>query len=404
MSDSLNRRRRRNKREQQRARKQKPRGIVGGIIACALGIILVTAGVLVWNGVIHRDGPVPGEPEGLSADVCYHDVNLHWQPAKKADGYVVYMAYDEDQSAFEPVGEVDGGAVCDYEVTDYPHDQKLLFKVAAYGENFLTGNKTEGTPSQEIEAMYDSAEYAQKIPVLTYHELVPAGTEYHTSLIVPEDMFDEQMKYLKENGFRTLSLDEFYRWYQGKLEVPVKSCVITFDDGADNVYYLAYPILKKNDQSATVFCIGHHLEEDGGVTAAYTPNDGEQHRFRKDKLEELRRDYPKLACESHTYNMHKRIDGYKPVNVLSYEEMLEDIQKNAPYDFHYLAYPWGTSNKDLRKALKNSGYRLAFGYGPFRYATREDKPYNIRRIKVSGLEGMDKFIQTVNGERPDDEE
>lgn len=392
------------------------RGVIRGITACAVGIILVTAAVFIYQGVINREGPEPGATEGLSAQVCYHDITLSWEPAEKADGYFIYAAEEPgdtgttqqageegDAPAFALVGEITDGEVCEYEIDAYTHDKPYQFKVAAYGYNSLTKNKNEGEPSEAVSVIYDSSKYAQKIPVLTYHGLIPAGYPVHSSLTVPADMFEQQMDYLKEEGFQTLSLDEFYQWYKGKLELPVKSCVVTFDDGADNVYYLGYPILKENGQKATVFCIGHHLEENGGVTMPYTPEDGVQRRFAKDKMEEVRAEYPDLAFESHTYNMHARINGYKPVNVLTYDEMMEDFALNEPYGFTYMAYPWGATNKTMKKAARKSGYKLAFGYEPFRYARRTDNPYRVRRVKVNGFNDLDSFIQIVNGDYAEQE-
>ena len=211
------------------------------------------------------------------------------------------------------------------------------------------------------------------------------------------------MKYLHDNGFTTLTLDEFYDWYTGKTEVPEKSVVVTFDDGYYGTYYLAYPIIKKYDLAATVFCIGHHLEENGGVTMPYTPEDGVQRRFAKDKMEEVRAEYPDLAFESHTYNMHARINGYKPVNVLTYDGMMEDFALNEPYGFSYMAYPWGATNKTMKKAARDSGIKLAFGYEPFRYARRTDNPYRVRRVKVNGFNDLDSFIQIVNGDYAEQE-
>ena len=384
------------RRARRRRRQRRNRGIKRAIGVCAAGIILITGGVFLYNGVINRDGPTPDMVEGVTADVCYHDITLKWEPARKASGYYIYGGMAGDQELTR-LGQVEGADACSFEMDDYTRDQEYVFQVRAYGENAMTKNRTEGDPSEEITAGYDSSRYAQKIPVLTYHDLVPKGYDIVNGLTVPEEVFEEQMQYLKDEGYRTLSLDELYQWYKGKLELPVKSCAVTFDDGAYEIYYLAYPILKRNDQYATEFCIGHHLDEVGENTAPYTPEDGIARRYGTDVLEEMRTDYPKFACESHTYNMHKRIDGYKPVNKLTYEEMLEDFQKNEKFGFHYLAYPWGASNKDMRKAAKVSGYKLAFGYGPCRYARRTDNQFNIRRIKVSAYYSMDTFIKMVDG-------
>ena len=239
----------------------------------------------------------------------------------------------------------------------------------------------------------ESGKTATMIPILTYHKIVPTGTEFEDGLLIAEDTFDEQMKYLHDNGFTTLTLDEFYDWYTGKTEVPEKSVVVTFDDGYYGTYYLAYPIIKKYDQAATVFCIGHHIE---AVTPEWDPDDREDHHIGADLIEGMREEYPRFAFESHTFDMHRKIDGEHPVNVYTYDQMMEDTEKNAPYGFRYLAYPWGDNNETFRQVLADSGYKMAFGYRPFYYATRSDDQYAINRIKISGKMKMDKFKKIVN--------
>ena len=227
---------------------------------------------------------------------------------------------------------------------------------------------------------------------------MPAGTEFDTGLLIAEDTFDEQMKYLHDEGFKTLTLDEFYDWYQGKIEVPEKSVVITFDDGYYGVYYLAYPIIKKYDQAATVFCIGHHIED---ITPEWDPNETEDHHIGADVIEKVRKEYPKFELESHTFDMHRKIDGNHPVDVYTYDQMKEDTEKNAPFGFRYLAYPWGDNNDTFRQVLADCGYKMAFAYDPFYYATRSDDQYAVNRIKISGKMKMDKFKKIVNGKSED---
>lgn len=235
---------------------------------------------------------------------------------------------------------------------------------------------------------------ADMIPILTYHKIVPAGTEFENGLLIAQDTFDEEMKYLHDEGFTTLTLDEFYDWYKGDLEVPEKSVVVTFDDGYYGTYYLAYPVIKKYEQAATVFCIGHHIDE---VTAEWDPDEEEDHYIGSDVIAETRRDYPRFSFESHTFNMHKKINDEHPVDVFTYDQMKEDTEKNAAFGFRYLAYPWGDNNDTFRQVLADSGYKMAFAYRPFYYATRSDDQYAVNRIKISGKMEMDEFKKIVNG-------
>ena len=116
-----------------------------------------------------------------------------------------------------------------------------------------------------------------------------------------------------------------------------------------------------------------------------------------DAIEEARTEYPRFSYESHTFNMHKKIKGRHPVNVFTREEMVEDCKSNERFGFTYLAYPWGDYNEEFQEVLKENGYKLAFGYDdPFYYATRNDDPYAINRVRINGVCPLDDFIEIVN--------
>ena len=243
----------------------------------------------------------------------------------------------------------------------------------------------------------DEDAVAEKIPVLAYHKLVPAGSEIDNGLCIDEATFEKQMKYLHDKGYKTLTMDEFYSWHAGETDVPKKSVLITFDDGYYSMYYLAYPILKKYDIAATVFTLGKHNDQ---PTDPFDWNDNVvDHYIGQDKIDEIEKDYPKFDFQSHTYDMHARVDGEKPALAYSYDQIMEDFKKNEPYGYTYLAYPWGTSSDNMVRALKDSGYKMAFAYDPFYYALRSDDTYAVNRIKISGYLSMTAFKKIVRGKK-----
>ncbi len=361
---------------------------------CIIAAIIIAAVIFGWFGLVHRQGPLPDQVAGLKADTTYAAMKLHWDQAKKADGYYVYASDGEE---LEKIATIEGGENCHYNLKKYTHDKEYQFQVAAYGENPVSHNRREGKPSETLTAEYVSSDYAQKIPILAYHKVIPAGWEFNSSLNITADVLEEHFAYLHDNGFKTLTLDEFYEWHAGRLEVPVKSCVITFDDGFYGAYYLSYPIIKKFDQAATMFLIGKNIEDE---THPYTPEeDGEQnHYVGKDVIDQVREDYPKFEFESHTFAMHNRVGGEEPALVYSYDQIMDDIAQNEKFGFRYLAYPCGDYSETIQKALKDSGYKMAFAYDPFHYAKRSDDTYAVSRIKIPGKIEMDKFIRIVNGE------
>ena len=383
----MNQRTDRYRKQQKHHRKRK----LSGAVIAVVGIVALGALIMgPLSGVMLR----PGKVKNLTAEPTYGGIVLNWDSASRADGYVIYENQD---GAYKSVGKTEDKKECTYTVRDAAHDEEHVYRVAAYNHSLIGNKDFEGEPSEEISSIYETSKYAQKIPILTYHHVSKPEENPGSGLVVATDKLDEQCKYLNDNGFTTLTLDEFYQWYKGEKEFPVKTVVITFDDGSDSTYYLGYPIIKKYDQAATVFCIGSKTEGKTRTKEEFdNPPEEKGTYVRTDVIQEVREEYPKFAFESHTWDMHTRVKGKKPAVAFSYDQIMEDCQKNERFGFSYLAYPWGTYSDTMQKAVKDSGYKLAFTYRPFYYATRKDDPYAINRIKISGTISMDDYISIVN--------
>ncbi len=89
------------------------------------------------------------------------------------------------------------------------------------------------------------------IPVMMYHHV---NEQKETSVSISPARFEEQIKYLSDNGYRSLHLPEFFKYLDG-WDIPEKVIVITFDDGYADNYRYAYPILKKYNMKATIFLV-----------------------------------------------------------------------------------------------------------------------------------------------------
>ena len=96
-----------------------------------------------------------------------------------------------------------------------------------------------------------------KVIILMYHRVVTEKelNQYYIQpgMYVKKDVFEMQMKFLKEH-FEIISLSELLKlWKDKKLDESKRYCVITFDDGWLDNYIYAYPILKKYKIPATIF-------------------------------------------------------------------------------------------------------------------------------------------------------
>lgn len=151
-----------------------------------------------------------------------------------------------------------------------------------------------GNPSALI------TEKAESVFVLTYH-VVSKDTpkdDYEISY----DQFKENMFALKRLGYQTVSLEDLYLFLDGQKELPDKSFLITFDDGAKASFYNADPILQALNYTAVMFVItASSLEE---LQSAYYLNESELIKVQATGRWEL---------ESHTHESHFKFktEGYE---------------------------------------------------------------------------------------------
>lgn len=108
---------------------------------------------------------------------------------------------------------------------------------------------------------------AQAIPVLLYHGTPPEG---NSNPPLPQNVFVEQMKALKEDGWQTVTMDQFRAFMKSGSELPPKSFLLTFDDGRKESFYPVDPVLKDMGYHAVMFVItGSSFPAQGKNTTYY---------------------------------------------------------------------------------------------------------------------------------------
>lgn len=100
---------------------------------------------------------------------------------------------------------------------------------------------------------------ASSIPVLTYHRVVDDANDVNNITV---SRFRDQMTTLKNAGWHAVSLQDFEAFMRGEKELPEKSFLLTFDDGAKQSFYPVDPILKSLGYNAAIYII---------VQSSYTP-------------------------------------------------------------------------------------------------------------------------------------
>ena len=78
------------------------------------------------------------------------------------------------------------------------------------------------------------------IPILMYHHFTTGNDT--NAITVSKNSFNEQMNYLAQNGYKTLTFQELEAYLDGKLANNGKMVVITMDDGYRSNYDIAFPL------------------------------------------------------------------------------------------------------------------------------------------------------------------
>ena len=205
-----------------------------------------------------------------------------------------------------------------------------------------------------------------KVAVLGYHSFT--NNISNSDMVMNNKEFEKQLKFLKKYNFKTLTLEEMDCYMNKKCKFKKNTVLITIDDGYLDNYEIAFPLLKKYNINAVVFVIGYNVDNNS------------EGFINKELLEKIKKEYPNIEIASHGYNLHE-ID----TSNYRYNDYINDIKlQEKVINSKYIAYPYGRYNNDFIKALKDSNYKLAFGFGPdFRKSTNKDNKYAIPRLSIN---------------------
>src|SRR3989344_8558766 len=96
----------------------------------------------------------------------------------------------------------------------------------------------------------------KEIPILMYHDI----SENNNGWCVSPHNFEEQMQFLKKEGYKTISLTELSEGTKKNDETKEKLIIITCDDARKGVYSNAFPLLKKLNFTATLFVVPQWID------------------------------------------------------------------------------------------------------------------------------------------------
>ncbi len=115
-----------------------------------------------------------------------------------------------------------------------------------------------------------ASSFALHVPILEYHRIVPfayAG-DSKPGLVVPPATFAAQLEDFRSAGWHTITMATLANDLLAHVRPPAKTFVITIDDGWDDGYIYALPILEQLGFVATYFVIGSRIDRRNFLSSA----------------------------------------------------------------------------------------------------------------------------------------
>lgn len=233
-----------------------------------------------------------------------------------------------------------------------------------------------------------------QVPVLLYHNLTPLPASNEATTL-PAWEFADQMGWLAANGYTAITTRDLQTWLAAKGDLPPRPVLITFDDGYESNFDLAYPVLKRLGLKATVFVVTSATGKRPGTYPHLTP--GELQEMQGSRVMEL---------QAHSHDAHRLVDGAPALVAWPPDEIAADLaalraafaedELNPPTAF---AYPFGAYDDELLDALADDGFALGFTVEPG-YVRPGDSPLRLGRQIIYPGTPLCRFAGIVEGRPP----
>jgi peptidoglycan/xylan/chitin deacetylase (PgdA/CDA1 family) len=167
--------------------------------------------------------------------------------------------------------------------------------------------------------------------------------------------FARQMASLRLLGYEVIGLDEAVAGLAGEASLPRRAVVLTFDDGYQNFYDYAWPVLRRHGFPATVFLVSGLV----GQTTRWLSADGRGDTPLMDAqtIRTLYREGIRFGAHSASHPRLSEIErGQMHEEVTRSKQALEALLEEPVGCF---CYPYGDYDREVMAAVRDSGFRAA---------------------------------------------
>jgi peptidoglycan/xylan/chitin deacetylase (PgdA/CDA1 family) len=232
---------------------------------------------------------------------------------------------------------------------------------------------------------------ANGVPILLYHRLGPTVVD---GMTIKSSVFEEHLRYLRDNGYKVIRLRQLVDWYLKKgPPPPVNSVVIVEDDAHKSVYSDMLPLVKKYNVPVTIFIYPSAISN-----AKYAMTWDQLRALKKTGL---------FDFQGHTFWHPNFKKDLKKMRQADFEKSVDmqltkskaRIEKELGVKVDMLAWPFGIYDDYLLKKAGGAGYIATFTIER-RHATARDSVMKLPRYLMINADQGKAFTQILAGTAP----
>lgn len=231
-----------------------------------------------------------------------------------------------------------------------------------------TNQKQTQTSQSKGTANWKTYDDPVQIPILMYHavHVMDPSEASNANLIVAPDNFEAQIKAMVDAGYYFLTPEEAYKALTENA-LPAKKVVwLTFDDGNEDFYTIAYPILKKYKAKATNNVITGFVKK------------GNAGNLTVKQMKEMMAHG--MSFQSHTVNHPDLSATDKATQKAELTDSIDFLEDQLNTKVNTIAYPSGRYNQttlDLAKKTYKLGLTTNEGL-----ASAKDGLLSLNRVRI----------------------
>ena len=242
-------------------------------------------------------------------------------------------------------------------------------RVARLGLDTAPAPRKEGVPDYDESLWAPPPPRSFDISVLMYHQVGDSASRY----TIPLWRFEQQLDWLRDNGYHTVTISEVYDAVAGIRTLPSKPVAITFDDGYAAQWGAAQAMNARGMRGTFFILSGASPLADWQIRAMADAG----HEIGSHSIS-----HPDLTTLSDARLRSELVDSRARLQAVS----------GQPVDI--FAYPYGAWNSRVASAVEAAGYRAAVhAWGGTWWSP--DKWWIEPRIEIAGTLSLAEFAGYV---------